>query len=217
MKMELVDRYQQAAFDLLFKARTTQRENIEKAGKIIADAIMQGGKIYLHNICHSIEMDLYNRGGGPEYYRLYDKEKPELTDKDVLIVSSVSGRTKSVVDLAWNSIEKGTKVIAFISMEYARAVEPVHPSGKKLYEFVTLAVDNCAPAAEAMLEVEGLEPRFAAASGIASDFILWSITAVTLQTMMEKGCTPGILKSANFPGGPEFNEKVREHYQEMGW
>ena len=215
--MKLLDRYQQAAFDLLFKARTTQRENIIRAGEIIADAIMQGGKVYLHNICHSIERDLYDRGGGPVFYRLYEEEEPELTEKDVLIVSSVSGRTKEVVDLAWSSMEKGVKVIAFTSMEYARSVDPVHPSGKKLYEFVTLAMDNCAPAAEAMLEVEGLEARFAASSGIASDFIMWSITAVIVQRMMEKGCTPGILKSANYPGGPEYNEMLYQQYKESGF
>ena len=42
--MELMDRYQQAVFDLLFKARTTQRENIVKAGELVAHAVEGGGK-----------------------------------------------------------------------------------------------------------------------------------------------------------------------------
>ena len=93
-----------------------------------------------------------------------------------------------------------------------------HPSGKKLYEFVTLAVDNCAPAAEAMLEVDGIEARFAAASGIASDYIMWNITSVVVEKMLEKGLTPGILKSANFPGGNDYNKQIIEpHYDEFGW
>ena len=215
--MELMDRYQQAAFDLLFKARTTQREAVETAGKIIAEAVMQGHNIYLGKICHYIEHDFYYRGGGVVFYRLYDKEQTELKPGDVLLVSSVSGRTKDVVDLAYDSIQDGVKVIAFTSMEYATAVEPIHPSGKRLDEFVTHVVDNCAPAAEAMLEVEGMEARFAAASGIASDFLLWSITAVAVETMMENGCTPGVYKSHNFPGGPEYNKEIRNHFAEFGW
>ena len=136
----------------------------------------------------------------------------------MIFVSSVSGRTKSVVDLAWDCMQKGITVIALTSMVYASKVDPVHESGKKLHEFVTLALDNCAPAAEAMLEVEGLEAHFAASSGIASDYIMWSLTSVCVEKMLRDGFTPGILKSANFPGGNDYNKTIIEpHYDEYGW
>ena len=187
--MALMHRYQKAVDDLFAKVRDTQTETIIKAGTMIADAVANGGKVYLNDICHSIEMDLIYRGGGPIFYKKFKKDEhmESLKAGDVLVVSSVSGRTAHVVDLAWEAMEKGVNVIAFTSMEYARQVDPVHPSGKKLYEFVTLAVDNCAPAAEAMLEVEGIEARFAAASGIASDYIMWNITSVVVEKMLEKG------------------------------
>lgn len=215
----LVERYQQAVYQLLGKAAETQKENIIKAGEIVANAAEHGKKIYLNGICHSIENDLIYRGGGPIFYKHYEnEEKTPLSEGDVLFVSSVSGRTLPVVELAWNSMEKGVNVIAFTSMEYAQAVDPVHPSGKKLYEFVTLAVDNCAPAAEAMLDVEGIEAKYAAASGIASDFILWSLTSYAVEKMLADGYTPGILKSANFPGGSDYNKTVVEpHYDEFGY
>lgn len=214
----LVERYQKAVDDLLQKARTTQKEAIIKAGELIANTIENGGKIYLGHICHGIEMDLINRGGGPVFYKQYKEGETELKAGDVLVVSSVSGRTAKVVDLAYDSMQKGVNVIAFTSMEYAVQVDPVHPSGKKLYEFVTLVLDNCAPAAEAMLEVEGIEARFAAASGIASDFIMWSVTSVAVEKMLKDGYTPGILKSANYPGGNDYNKTVVEpHYDEFGW
>ena len=218
--MALMHRYQKAVDDLFAKVRDTQTETIIKAGTMIADAVANGGKVYLNDICHCIEMDLIYRGGGPIFYKKFKKDEhmESLKAGDVLVVSSVSGRTAHVVDLAWEAMEKGVNVIAFTSMEYARQVDPVHPSGKKLYEFVTLAVDNCAPAAEAMLEVEGIEARFAAASGIASDYIMWNITSVVVEKMLEKGLTPGILKSANFPGGNDYNKQIIEpHYDEFGW
>ena len=215
--MELIDRYQQAAMDLLFKARTTQRENIEKVGKIVAEAVEGGHKIYLGKICHDIEMDLFNRGGGPAFYQLYKEGETELKPGDVLFVSSVSGRTAKVVDLAYKSMQEGIKVIALTSLVYAQAVEPVHESGKRLHEFVTAYLDNCAPAAEAMLEVDGLEARFAAASGLASCFIMWSVTAIAVETMLKDGYTPGVFMSINFPGGKEFYDKAIEHYKEFGW
>lgn len=242
----ILDDYQKRVDQLFDQIKTTQRENIITAGKMIADTIEAGGNIYLNDICHSIEMDLYNRGGGPLFYRVLhwkldvqsDARKRDRSDLDldmeglgayvlkassirpgdVLFVGSVSGRTKHVVDLAYEAKKMGVKVIAMSSMSYARSVDPVHSSGKKLYEFVDLTLDNCAPAAEAMLDVPGIEANFAAASGLASSFILWSVTAVILEELQKRGKTPLLLKSANFPGGAEYNDTVvKPHYEEYGW
>ena len=62
------------------------------------------------------------------------------------------------------------------------------------------------------------EARFGAASGIASDYIMWSVTSVAVEKLLEKGITPGILKSANFPGGNDYNKTVIEpNYDKFGW
>lgn len=213
----LIDRYQDAILEVIDKVRTTQRENIERVGELIATAIANGGQFYVAGIVHGIEGDIYNRGGGPAFVQKYSEET-ELKAGDVLIVSSVSGRTKRVVDLAYDAMGKGVNVIALISMSYAATVDPVHESGKKLYEFVSAYVDNCAPPAEAMLEVEGIEARFAACSGISSAYILWSILSVTVEAMLRDGRTPGILKSANTPGGADYNNAViYPQYKELGW
>lgn len=214
----LIDRYHEAVDNLLKTVRETQRENIIKAGEIVAEAVEKGHKIYLGRIVHYMEMDLIYRGGGPIFYKEYKEGETELKAGDVLFVSSVSGRSKATVDLAWSAMEKGVNVIALTSMSYATQVDPVHESGKKLYEFVTLTLDNCAPAAEAMLEVDGIEARFSAASGIASDYIMWSLTSACIEKMLNDGYTPGILKSANFPGGNDYNKTVIEpHYDRYGW
>ena len=216
--MQLVDRYQQAIGDLLYKVRTTQRENIEKCADIFMETILGGGKIYLSGICHGIEMDIIRRGGGPVFYKKYDKDTTELKKGDVIVVSSVSGRTKPVVDFAYDCVQKGIKVIALTSMEYAVKVDPVHESGKKLYEFATFTLDNCAPAAEAMLDVEGIEAKFGAASGFGSDFIMWSITANLVEKMLKAGYTPGILKSANYADGMQYNKEIIDvHYEKYGY
>lgn len=242
----LMERYQGAVDQLFAKVRSTQTENIIKAGQLIADTVEAGGCIFLGAICHGIQRDLIHRGGGPTFYQHFaynltiDKckhprdrsdvcpnphrataryllEMSDLRPGDVLFLSSVSGRTLPVVELAYEAEQFGVKVIGLTSMEYATTVGPVHPSGKRFDEIVTLAIDNCAPAAEAMLEVEGIEARFAAASGIASDYIMWNITAVAVEKLLEKGITPGILKSRNFPGGHEYNQTVVEpHYEQYG-
>ena len=214
----LMDRYQSAIVDVISKVRDTQRENLIRAGEIVAKAVENGNKIYLGKIVHGIEGDLFYRGGGPMFYRLYKEGETELKEGDVLFVSSVSGRTKSVVDLAYDCVQKGISVIALMSMSYATQVDAVHESGKKLYEFATLTIDNCAPPAEAMLNVDGIEAPFAASSGISSSYLMWSLTSVAVEKMLADGYTPGILKSANFPGGNDYNKTVIEpHYEKFGW
>lgn len=214
----LMERYQSAIVDVISKVRDTQKENLIRAGEIVAQAVENGHKIYLGKIVHGIEGDLFYRGGGPMFYRLYKEGETELKEGDVLFVSSVSGRTKSVVDLAYDCVQKGISVIALMSMSYATQVDAVHESGKKLYEFATLTIDNCAPPAEAMLEVEGIEAPFAASSGISSSYLMWSLTSVAVEKMLADGYTPGILKSANFPGGNDYNKTIIEpHYEKFGW
>ena len=242
---ELLNRYQEAVQNLFDKVKRTQEANIVQAGEMIANCIADGGAVHISNICHMIEYDILNRGGGPIFYKRFDYnlaidnetrkrdrsgvdtsieglgryalQASNVLPGDILILSSVSGRTAKVVDLAWEAKKFGCKVIALISMEYAHSVDPVHSSGKKLHEMVDLVLDNCAPAAEAMLEVEGLDARFAAASGLASGYILWSATAVAVESLMKRGITPGIFKSINFPGGPEQYEAVCKAYEERGY
>lgn len=247
----LLDDYRKRVDELFAEVRDTQTENIKKAGMLIADSIANGGNIYLSGICHFMEYDVLDRGGGPAFYKpfhysleclshtghnaahprdmsdmdqnmeglaVYALRKAQVRPGDVLFVGSVSGRTASVVDLAYEAEKMGVHVIAFTSMKYAKAVEPVHSSGKKLYEMVTLAIDNCAPSAEAMMEVDGLDSHFAAASGIASDYILWSITAVAVEELKNRGMAPGLLRSANYPGGVDYNEgTVYPHYNKYGY
>ncbi|MEA4912856.1 MAG: sugar isomerase domain-containing protein [Oscillospiraceae bacterium] len=247
----LLDTYRKSVDDLFAEIRETQTENIIKAGALIADSIKAGGNIYLSGICHYMEYDVLDRGGGPAFYKpfhynldltnhtshnqahprpdlpvdgnmeglaAYALKKAHIGRGDVLFVGSVSGRTASVVDLAYEAEKRGVRVIAFTSMKYARAVDAVHSSGKKLYEMVTLVIDNCAPAAEAMLEVKGLDSRYAAASGIASDYSRWSITSVAVDELLRRGKAPGILRSANFPGGIDYNEgTVYPNYNKTGF
>ena len=76
------------------------------------------------------------------------------------------------------------------------------------------------PALEAALVIASAcaPTRFAAASGLACDILLWSMTAVAIEKLQEKGITPGVLKSANFPGGADYNnEKLYPQYDKYGY
>ena len=243
--MKLMERYWKEIDNLYEKVKSTQKENIIKAGQLIADAVDKGAYVHIHDSGHIIDSELIYRGGGLILYKKFKYNlvvenpvrKRDRSDMDtsmeglaayalkasgarpgdVFILGSVSGRTFRVVDLAYEAKKLGMKIIVVTSMSYATSVDSPHSSGKKLYELADIVIDNCAPAAEAMMEVEGLDARLCAASGLSAAFILWSVTTVVVEELLKRGKKPGVLKSANFPGGTEYNKTyVEPRYEREG-
>ena len=241
----LIDKYWEHIDDLYSRVRGTQKENIIAAGKLIAEAVAGGACVHIHDTGHIIDSELIYRGGGLILYKklkyslvvenpVRKRDRSQLDTSmeglaayalkasgacpgDVLIIGTVSGRTFSAVDLAFEAKKMGLKLILITSMTYATTVDAVHTSGKKLYEIVDVVLDNCAPAAEAMMEVEGLESRMCAASGLSAAFIMWSITTVVVEELLARGIMPGVLRSANFPGGNDYNKGfVEPRYEREG-
>lgn len=241
----LLDRYHETIDALLQKVRVTQRDAIIRAGKMIAEAVAGGACVHIHDTGHIIDSELIFRGGGLILYKAFKyaltvtdpvraRDRSDLDQSmaglaayaikasgarpgDIMILGSVSGRNLPVVDLAIESQKFGMKNIAITSMTYSPQVESDHPSGKRLFEVADIVIDNCAPAAEAMMDVDGVPAKFAAASGIAAATIMWSVSTVVIEELLARGITPGVLKSANFPGGNEFNKQVIQTYEQHGW
>lgn len=241
----LLDRYFETVDGLLEKVRTTQREAIIAAGKMIAETVRDGGCVHIHDTGHIINSELIYRGGGLLFYKPFKyglsvedpvrrRDRSDIDTSmaglaayalkasgarpgDLMILGSVSGRNLPVVDLAIEAKKFGMKTIVITSMSYTTQVKSDHPSGKRLFELADIVIDNCAPAAEAMMEIEGLEARFGAASGLAAAYIMWSASAVAVEALLESGITPSVLKSANFPGGPEFNAGLEKIYADTGF
>lgn len=241
----LLDRYFVEMNQLMDKVKTTQRESMEQAGKLIAEAVAAEGAVHIYDTGHIIDSELIERGGGLMLYKpfkyhlhVHDPVRPREGDKgntsmeglaeyalrasnvmpgDVMILGSVSGKSVAAVDLALYAKQMGVKLIVLTSIAYSSEVKSDHSSGKRLFELGDVVLDNCAPAAEAMMEVEGMEARICAASGLSASFIMWSVTTVVIEELLAKGITPSVFKSHNYPGGAEFNEKLRKIYQDTGY
>ncbi|MCL2664366.1 MAG: sugar isomerase domain-containing protein [Defluviitaleaceae bacterium] len=232
----LLETYWTEVNGLYSRIRSTQRENIISAGKMIADSAANGGCIHIHDTGHIIDAELVGRGGGLLLYKQFKynlhvdnpvrtRDRSDMDTNmeglakyavkrsgakpgDVFIIGSVSGRSFSAVDLAFEAKKMGMKCIVITSMAYGDSVAAVHSCGKKLFEMADIVIDNCAPAAESMMEVEGLEARLCAASGLSAAYIMWSVTTVVVEELLRLGKNPSIYKSHNFPGGGEYNRDV---------
>lgn len=241
----LVDRYQKTMLAFLQNRANTQREVCLEAGRIVACAAQEGRAVHVFDSGHIINSELIERGGGlilfkPFKYALSVTDPVRPRDRsdldvsqeglaryalrasgarpgDVIFIGSVSGKTVDVVDLAIEAKAFGLTVIAVTSLDYSGSVCSLHSSGKRLFECADLVLDNGAPVGEGMLEVPGLNAHFAAASGLSAAFLMWSVSAVAVELLLEQGCTPGVFRSYNLPGGEEHNETIRQNYLDFGF
>jgi uncharacterized phosphosugar-binding protein len=76
---------------------------------------------------------------------------------DAFMIFSNSGVNEVVVEVALEAKKRGMPVIAVVSMEHCLTSQPRHSSGKRLPEIADITLDNCTPAGDALVRVEGLE------------------------------------------------------------
>jgi len=239
---KLTDTYINLLIGLLEKIRDEETEIFEQAGKTIADAIIDGKRVFGFGCTHSslhIQDVVYRAGGmliinpifGPgiasldvrpatmtsEIERLPGYAKVVLDNQpiqkgDILILISVSGRNAVPIEMAQLAHERGIKVIGVTSRTYANSVESRHPSGKKMHDFADIVIDNFAPKGDALLEAEGFPVKFSPASGVTSVAVMHTLVTATIEELLKRGVTPPVAVAANVDGGQEHNQKVWQEY-----
>lgn len=136
---------------------------------------------------------------------------------DIFIVGSVSGNSVGVVDMALTAKEAGCTLVCVTSIEGSTRLAPKHPCGKRLFELGDFVLDNAAPYGDAMLEVEGVEQKCFPASGLGAVYTLWAMMACATESLLARGISPTMLRSANLPTGLDFLKGQHERYQKLGY
>lgn len=202
-----------------------QAENIRQAGNLVADALAGGGIIHTFGTGHShiIAEDAFFRAGGiaavnpilderflflkgalestraerePGIARaLLDKEI--VGRDDIAIIISNSGRNAAPVEMALEMKSHGLTVIAITSIEQSSGSPARHSSGKRLFEIADVAIDNCVPPGDALINIDGIDSKTGASSTVAGSAIIHSIVIETLSNLADRGITPPVLPSAN--------------------
>ncbi len=136
-------------------------------------------------------------------YNLYNIKK-----EDVFIIISNSGINGLVIDIASLAKKNGHKVIVITSMKHTLAENSRHPSGKKLYEFGDIVIDNCGPHGDALLETGG-KAKLTAVSSISNDMIAQAVAVRIIEILHEKGYELPILTE-----DAKHNEELLEKYKD---
>jgi uncharacterized phosphosugar-binding protein len=218
-----------------------QTEKIEQAAKWIADCLANDGFIYTSGTGHShifAEEIFYRAGGFARVVAILDEalmlhkdasysteveriegygakllEEFPISEKDVFIISSNSGRNTVSIEMAMIAKEKGAKVIVITNLKHTQSVVSRHPSGKRLFEIADLYFDNGGEIGDASVTLEGLDFKVGATSTVTGAVILQSMMAQAAENLIQMGIKPEVFSSSNSDEGEEHNEALIKKYK----
>lgn len=142
-------------------------------------------------------------------------ESYHLEPRDCLIAFSHGGLNSAAIEVAMEAKAKGLKVITVSSHANRKISKPRHSSGKFLSNLADVAIDNCTPHEDALVDVGKLE-KVAAGSTAAAIVIAMSLVAEAAAILARKKKLPPTFVSPNVQGVPkEHMEKVYAAYSEF--
>jgi len=230
------DIYLQSITDILNKIVSTQSEKLSKASELVSEVIKKDGIIYIFGCGHShlIGLDCFYRAGGlVNVSAMLDTdlmlhngaaksskmekmsgiaeaifERYCITDNDLLIVVSTSGKNAVPVEMAEIASQNGINNIAVVSSAYFADKK----DAPMLYETASMYIDNCAPHGDAVIDISGAETKMGSVSTAASSFILQTILMEGADIAGKDGASLPVYMSGNIEGGAEFNKKLISRY-----
>lgn len=218
-----------------------QAEKIETAATWIAESFSKDGFIYTSGTGHShifAEEIFYRAGGFARVVAILDEalmlhkdasystevermegyaakllEEYPISEKDIFIISSNSGRNTVSIEMAMIAKEKGAKVIVITNLKHTQSVNSRHPSGKRLFEIADLYFDNGGEIGDASVALEGLDFKVGATSTSTGAVILQSIMVQAAENLIQRGIDPEVFSSSNSDEGEEHNERLIVKYK----
>ncbi len=181
-----------------------------------------GGFVGLYPLCDPRLMwfNVIGPGGAREllwlerqegYVEVFLRSYP-LRQGDVMVVFSHGGLNAAPLDAALEARKRGLTVISVSSHANLAVAARAHSSGKALAEAADIAIDNCVPPEDALVDV-GARQKVAAGSTVAAVFIAMSLVAETAARLAARGVHPPTFVSPNVPGiEPDHNQRVFEAF-----
>lgn len=233
--MNIIDRYYSRISEILEETFREERENIERAARVIADANREHRSVFAFGCNHAglVTLELFYRTGGMvtvnpirapgmmlDVTPITMSSQMERMDGygriildgeacragDVLIIHSVSGRNAVTVDMAMAARERGMTVIVLTNMNTATSVTSRHTSGKMLHDFADILINNHGDLGDASVEISGFPQRVAPSSTVVGAAVVNAITARVSELLMEEGIMPPVFMSGNIDGGDAYNK-----------
>jgi len=136
-----------------------------------------------------------------------------LQARDSMLVFSHGGLNAAPVEMALAGKKSGLTVVSVSSHQNRRQAKATHSSGKTLADASDIAIDNCVPPEDAVVGVDGMAEKFAAASTMAAVSIAMALVAETGARLVRSGTKPPTFVSPNVGLPADHNQEVFRAYE----
>lgn len=136
----------------------------------------------------------------------------KISDRDLLIVHSNSGRNTVAIEMAEGAQSRGIPVVALTSVAHSASVTSRHPSGLKLMNVADYVIDNCGVIGDAAVPLEGTDQYSGSTSTVVGAALMNALVVETAQTLLARGLETPIFRSANLDGSERSNQRWMDHY-----
>lgn len=222
-----------------------ESQNMSNCVDILVNALRNEKSIYIFGASHAgiLSQEAFYRAGGfalinPIFAPEVSVERQPITltskmerlegygetiassvdfkEGDVLIVHSVSGRNPVTIEIAKAAKDANASVIGITNLKYSKSVTSRHSSGKNMYEFCDVVLDNHGEIGDACIEVYPAPQKVGPTSTIIGSTMLNAIIVEVARIVaFTKGGVIPFFASANMDGGDEFNKELFERYKEQ--
>lgn len=139
-----------------------------------------------------------------------------LQKEDVLIIFHNIGTNAATIDAAMEAKERGAKIIAVSSSEWQEKIpadyELRHPSRKNLFDLADVCIDDYNPLGDTVVKLDGFDTPIGPISNMTDFYIAHRLEIECAKECLTRGVEPPFWRSANVPGGDEFNRKSLDKY-----
>jgi uncharacterized phosphosugar-binding protein len=133
---------------------------------------------------------------------------------DCFLIFSNSGVNEVVVEVALEAKARALPVIAVVSLEHCLASAPKHSSGRRLSDVADITIDNCTPAGDALVRIEGLADPVGPGSTIGAAAVTNALKCLIAAELTAGGQPPHVLTSAYFIGSEAAQRQFDATYDD---
>ena len=139
-----------------------------------------------------------------------------VAEHDLALLFHSYGFNAPTIDAALECKRRGARVAAISSSDWHRNVPqkfPIrHQSGKTLFDIADVRIDDYVPYGDTVIKVEGFEQPITGISSTIDLYIAHRLEMECVKECVRRDFTPPVWRSANIPGGDEFNASLRAKY-----
>ncbi|MFA6289885.1 MAG: sugar isomerase domain-containing protein [Opitutaceae bacterium] len=138
-----------------------------------------------------------------------------LQKGDLLVIFHNIGINAATIDAALEAKERGAIIIAVSSSFWqgVSADHPIrHPNKQNLFDLADVCIDDYNPVGDAVINVPGFDSPIAPVSNLTDFYIAHRMEIECVKACVARGIEPPVWRSANAPGGDEFNAKYLAKY-----